>query len=407
MFTSIETIPREELGLRHARCRAMLAGIAPEASGLLVFSRPAIYHLTGTLGNGALWLPLHGEAMLFVRKGLERVQLESPLEQVHAFRSYGDLARIAAEAGAPFGPVVAAEMGGIPWSLAETLKVRLADVTFVPGDRALTLARAVKSPWELNKLRLGGARHHHCLYHLIPGRIVPGMTERQIAHIAWNAFFEHGHSGHMRMSSPGEEIFLGHVCCGENGNYPSHFNGPLGVKGEHPAVPYMGYAGSVWLKKSPLALDIGFCLEGYHTDKTQLYWSGPAASIPDAVRRAHDTCIEVQTRIAEKLRPGSIPSELYRESLSIVEKAGISEGFMGLGANKVPFLGHGIGLAVDEYPVIAARFDEPLETGMVMALEPKIGIAGVGMVGVENTFEVTSDGGRSLTGDAFDMVCIE
>ena len=44
---------------------------------------------------------------------------------------------------------------------------------------------------------------------------------------------------------------------------------------------------------------------------------------------------------------------------------------------------------------------------MLLALEPKIGIPGLGMVGVENTFEVTPDGGRCLTGAAYDIICIE
>jgi Xaa-Pro aminopeptidase len=71
---------------------------------------------------------------------------------------------------------------------------------------------------------------------------------------------------------------------------------------------------------------------------------------------------------------------------------------MGFGGRRVQFLGHGIGLEVDEMPVIASGFDEPLEEGMTIALEPKKGIEGVGMVGIENTFVVTPGGGRPITG---------
>lgn len=407
MFTAAERIPSEELTRRHTRTRKALEHLAPEASGLLVFSRLSIYYLSGTLGNGVLWLPRDGEAMLFIRKGLERVRLESPMTRTYPFRSYGDIADIAEAEGVPTGAVVAAEMGGLPWSLANLLQKRMGGTTFIPGDMAITQARAVKSPWELGKMRLAGARHHASLHDILPCRIRPGMTERQVSHLAWQVFFEQGHAGIMRMNAHGEEIFLGHVSAGENGNYPSHFNGPLGLKGEHPAVPYMGYAGSVWKKGTPLAVDIGFCLEGYHTDKTQVYWSGTAASIPDKVRRAHDLCIEVQARAAEALRPGARPSAIYADALALVEAAGLAEGFMGLGGNQVPFLGHGIGLAIDEHPVLAHRFDEPLEPGMVLAIEPKMGIPGLGMVGVENTFEVTEEGGKCLTGTSYDMVCIE
>jgi len=72
--------------------------------------------------------------------------------------------------------------------------------------------------------------------------------------------------------------------------------------------------------------------------------------------------------------------------------------FMGFGDRRVGFLGHGVGLQIDEPPVIANGFDEPLVEGMVLALEPKKGVPGVGMLGTENTYVVAADGGRSITG---------
>lgn len=404
--TAIEVIPAQELHTRHARCRALLEQHFPQATGLLVFSRINIYYLTGTLGNGVFWLPKEGEPVLLVRHGQERCILESTLPHIHKFRSYSDIAPVLAEVGSPLGATVAAEFSGLTWQLGELLRTKLTGQKFMQGDIILTLARSVKSEWELAKLRLAGKRHHESLYDALPKIIHPGMSEREISHTSWEVFFARGHSGMMRMNSFGEEIFLGHVAAGENGNYPNHFNGPLGLKGEHPATPYMGYSGTIWTTGSPLAVDIGFCLEGYHTDKTQLYWAGKAESIPDVARRAHDTCIAIQQHVAEHMCPGAIPSSLYSEALAMADKAGFAEGFMALGASKVPFVGHGIGLAIDEFPVIAKRFDSPMEAGMVMAVEPKIGIPGIGMVGVENTFEVTEDGAVCITGDRYDMLCI-
>ena len=75
------------------------------------------------------------------------------------------------------------------------------------------------------------------------------------------------------------------------------------------------------------------------------------------------------------------------------------DNFMGFNDRKVPYLGYGIGLEIAENPVIAKGFNEPLEEDMVIALEPKKGIAGIGMVGTENTFRVTRAGGKSLTGN--------
>jgi len=407
MFKALETLPAEEMARRHAVCRAIMAKIQPEAGGLLVFSRVAIYYLTGTFGNGVFWLPTAGTPALMIRKGMERARLESPLSAIVPFRSYGDIPKLCAEAGSPLTPVVAADKSGLSWGLAELLMTKLADTRFVSADMILSRAQAVKSEWELAKMRLCGARHHKALHEILPERLKPGMTEREISLAVWDVFFSLGHQGIMRMGAQGEELFLGHVSAGDSGNYPSAFNGPVGLRGEHPAMAVMGYAGKTWRKGEPLCVDCGFVLEGYMTDKTQVFWAGPKSSIPDEVARAHAFCMDVQAYAAENLKPGGIPGEIYAHCKQWAAKVGFADGFMGLGSDKVSFIGHGIGLTMDAWPVLAKGFDEPLEAGTTMALEPKIGIPDVGMVGVENTFEVAASGGVCVTGGQYGMIAVE
>ena len=406
MFTAGELLPDKERLARQARCRQLLAERVPEAGGLMLFSRLNIYYLTGTYANGLFWLPADGEPLLLVRKGLERCRLESPKTNAALFRSYADIAVLCEQAAVPLSPVAAAEMSSLPWSLSTMLQARLPGIRFVSGEQIMLTARSVKSPWELIKMRICGERQHRCLYELLPARLRPGMSEREISHLVWQLFFEHGHCGMLRMGNYGEDVFLGHAAAGENGNYPSHYNGPLGLKGEHPAVPFMGYAGSLWREREVLMLDVGFGFEGYNTDKTQMYWSGTRASVPDVVREAYDLCREIQERAASSLRPGVLPSTIWEDACAYVRPTAFMEGFMGLGENKVQFLGHGIGLVIDEQPVLAQRFDEPLQAGMTLAVEPKIGLPGIGMVGVENTFEVTPQGGKCITGNSFDLLCL-
>lgn len=407
MFEALETMPAEELAVRHASCRSLLAAALPGAGGLMAFSRLSIYYLTGTLANGVLWLPLEGEPVLMVRKGLERARLESPLRNVVTYRSYGDIPHLCREAGSPLAPVVGAEMAGLSWALSGLLTARLTGVDFVSADTVLARAQAVKTPWELAKIRLCGLRHDKALLELLPAALRPGMTEREVSLAVWDAFFALGHQGMMRMGAHNEEVFLGHVSAGDSGNYPSVYNGPLGLRGEHPAVPFMGYSGKVWSMGEVLSVDCGFALEGYATDKTHIYWAGPETSIPEPVRAAQDFCIRIQEYVAGRLKPGEIPSDIYARCLAMADREGVAEGFMGLGGNKVRFLGHGIGLVIDAYPVLAKGFDDPLEEGMVLAVEPKMGLEGVGMVGVENTFEVTPAGGACLTGERYGIVCVE
>jgi Xaa-Pro aminopeptidase len=404
MFEAVSTIPAHEIARRHAALRTNLQEVAPQAGGILVFSRLNIYYLTGTSGQGVLWLPLTGEPVLMVRKGLSRARLESGLAHIVPFKSYSELPGLCADAGSPMTQTLAAVMAGLTWQLGTMLASKLKGYTIVPGDHAVALTKMIKSEFELEIMRRCGEKHHRCLHGILPGRIRPGMTEREISHLAWEVFFAEGHMGILRMQAHDEECFLGHVSAGDSGNYPSAFNGPLGLRGEHPASVFMGNAGTVWQPGQPLMLDIGFQIEGYHTDKTQAYFAGPQTAIPDEIRGAHDFCIEVQDWVSANAKPGVTPEELYARSLEMADRAGFAEGFMGLDDNQVPFIGHGIGLTIDEFPAIAKGFDRPLEKGMTIAIEPKQGIRGVAMVGVENTFEITESGARCITGDTYEMV---
>jgi Xaa-Pro aminopeptidase len=399
-----EFTPGTEIARRHDRIRRDLARSLPDADGLLVFSRLNIYYLSGSYAPGLLWLPREGEAVLLCRRGTSRARIESPLRAIFPFRSFGEAADLCSSAGSPLGTTLAVEKGGLPWSLAELLPSRLRGRTFVGADAVLARTRAVKSELELRFLRTAGSRHAACLESLLPPLIESGISEAEISHRLWAIFFAQGHQGAMRMEHFGEDVFLGHIAAGENGNYPSFFNGPVGLRGFHPSSPAMGSPETIWRPGEPLTIDCGFCIAGYHTDRTQVYWSGPADSIPDPVKQAHDYCVRLQDLLRERLVPGTPASELARFSFENARRAGFEEGFMALPENRVPFVGHGIGLAVDEYPALAEGVDVPLEEGMVIALEPKIGIRGVGMVGTENTFEVTGGGGRCLTGNRFDII---
>ena len=297
-------------------------------------------------------------------------------------------------------------MNGLSWALSNSLTKNFSTHQFVPADKIIGMCRAKKTEWELNIIREAGSKHARCLTTLLPPFLHEGISELEISHKIFELFFSEGHLGILRMENYGEEVFLGHISVGDSANYPSVFNGPVGLRGVHPATPYMGSDEIKWTTNKPLVIDNGFNLAGYITDKTQVYWLGDKGNIPVKAVTAHKFCIDLQSQIAELLRPGILPSQIWDKCLSITEDSEWHEGFMGFGKNKVFFVGHGIGLAIDEYPVLASGFDSPLEKGMTLAIEPKISIPGFGMVGVENTFEVTNEGGKCLTGEQFDIITI-
>ena len=408
MITALEQFPISEYQSRIQKCRDAMNQNFPQVGGMLVCSRLNIYYLTGTLGVGLLWIPNDNrEPILLLRKGLERAKVESPIKQIYQFKSYKEIRTICEEAGSPLSSTIAIEKKAFTWTMAEMFQQRVPGINCLSCDGILEKLRSIKSEWERKKIRICGERHKRILEDILPQELSSGHSELEIAHLIWKHCFEHGHQGMLRCNNPGEELFLGYVSVGESGNYPSYFNGALTGRGIHPAVPFMGDAGVIWKKHMLLAVDIGFMLEGYQTDKTQIFWSGPVSSIPDKIKRAQDRCKSIYEKVFSMLQPGVTPEEVWnvakKESQSIESPAT----FMGTGKDAVPFLGHGIGLTIDEYPVFAAGFKEPLQEGMVIAIEPKISLPGLGTVGLEHTLEITATGVRSLTGTNLDIIPVE
>ena len=212
-----------------------------------------------------------------------------------------------------------------------------------------------------------------------------------------------GYHGVSRFFKYQTEIIAGQIGFGENSLYPTNFDGPGGMKGMCPAVPIVGSRDRLLKKGDLVFIDIGFGMYGYHSDRTQVYMFGATPS--DEVVKAQRKCIEVEKRIAELLRPGNIPAEIYSKIIEALDSDFLNN-FMGFGKRSVKFLGHGVGLHIDEPPVIANGFNSPLQENMVIAVEPKKGIAGVGMVGVEDTYIVTPGGGRCITGGEKDIMVI-
>ena len=406
-FTAIERLPEAELRLRQKRCREFLAETAPEAGGLLVLGRTNVYYLTGTLASGLLWLPLEGQPVLLVRKGLARARLESPLERIVRFTSFKELPAIADDAGSPLPKTLAVDREGCSWAMAEMLASRLKGAAFADGDKAIALARMVKTPFEQERMRACGAIHARVFDEVLPSRLRPGMTERGLALCYVEASMRLGSDGLSRSRALGGEMHYGYASCGASGLYPTCYPGPLGCRGSHPAVPFLGSGDVVWERGTPLAMDMGCSFAGYNTDRTQVYWAGKASSMPDSVRRAHDACIAILERALEKLKPGAIPSEIWLDARAQAASLGFAEGFMGMGEDQLAFLGHGIGLSLDERPALARGFAKPLEAGMCLAVEPKISLAGIGMLGLEHTYLVREGSPEPLTGRARAIICLD
>ena len=389
-------VPFTELEDRLKRFRARMDKKQPGWELAAITGKIPLYYFMGTMQDGLLLIPQDGGPAFWVRQSYARAKEESLFPDIRKMRSYRDIA-------AGMGRLPAAvylETNLVPVSQLQRMQKHLPFTDVRPVDDYVSAVRAVKSRYELSLMEHAGKIHRHVLEDLIPGMLTEGIDEITFYCDLYSLMMKEGHQGIIRFGGFNEMV-LGEIGFGTSTICPVCVDTPGGVAGMHPSVPQMGNPDRKLRSGDLVVVDIGCGYKGYQTDKTMSYMFGKP--IPDHAIQAHHRCVEIQDQLASMLKPGVIPSEIYRTVMAGLDPEFLKN-FMGYGERRVKFLGHGIGLWIDETPVIAEGFDEPLEEGMVLALEPKKGIPKVGLVGIENTFAVTPRGGRSLTGKSRGLI---
>jgi Xaa-Pro dipeptidase len=339
--------------------------------------------------------------VFWVRRSFERAGAESLFPDIRPMKSFRD--------AVPAVPPVAArqvihlETELVPLALVQRFRKHFACKEVASLDALIARVRTVKSPYELAIMEQCGAIHRRVMEENVPKMLREGMSEAELACELYSLLVREGHQGTVRFSMFNVDIAVAQLGFGENSIYPTSFDGPGGCVGIGPAAPVLGSRDRKLGKGDLVFVDVGCAMDGYHTDKTMVYQFGRA--LPDEVVAIHRRCVEREHRLASLLKPGAIPSAIYADVMGSLDPEFLKN-FMGFGNRRANFLGHGVGLQIDEPPVIAEGFDEPLAAGMVLALEPKKGVPGVGLVGSENTYLVTPDGGRSLTGNSPGLILV-
>jgi Xaa-Pro aminopeptidase len=388
----IKKVPLSELRSRMRNFRKQMDISNPGWEMAAVFSKINLYYFTGTMQDGMLIIPKRGEATFWIRHSYERALDESLFSNIEPMNSFRD----AAKSISRLPDTVYLETEIVPLALYQRFQKYFPFKNVKSVDAQICAVRAVKSEYELSLTREAGKIHQHVLEDIVPEMLQEGMSEVDLSTALYSVMVEEGHHGLCRFGMFDTEMFLGNVCFGESSIYPSYFNGPGGNYGMSPAVPLIGSRDRKLKKGDLVFIDIGCGIEGYNTDKTTTYMFG--SSLPQYAIDIHNKCVAIQNEAASMLKPGAIPSEIYDTIMNKLDSEFL-QNFMGFGNRKVRFLGHAVGLLIDELPVIAEGFDDPLKEGMVFALEPKKGIENIGMVGIENTFIVTAEGGECITGD--------
>ncbi len=390
-------VPLSELQTRMSRFLAIMDSSNPDWETAVIFCKINQYYFTGTMQDGMLLIRRGGGAVYWVRRSYERAMDESLFTDIRQMAGFRD----AAAAAGNISETIYMETEIVPLALYQRFRKYFPFKEVKSLDMQVSAVRAVKSPYELALMEKAGKIHRRVLEDIVPLILKEGMNEADLSAEIYSIMIREGHHGVARFGMFDTELVLGQIGFGESSVYPTYFNGPGGNYGMGPAVPLLGSRERKLKKGDLVFIDIGCGVDGYHTDKTMTYMFG--RKLPEEVISAHRQCVEIQNEAAAMLKPGAVPEEIYKTIINKLDPDFLNN-FMGYGNRTVKFLGHGIGLQIDELPVIAEGFKEPIEEGMAFALEPKKGIKDIGMVGIENTFLVTPKGGRCITGENLGLI---
>ncbi len=387
--------PPEEISGRVTGLQGLLG--ERHMDGALLCHPVDLFYFSGTAQTGFLWIPSVGSPVLWVQRSLERARRESPLPEIHP---YPGLEALGGLVCGKKPSRIGLEMDVLPATEFLRMKQHMPGGKLGDVSSLVREVRQTKTAFELALMRQA-ARLHAQVFDEIPGLIRASRTELELSARIECALRFREHQGLVRLRRWNQDLFYGPVVSGSSACYPTPFDGPVGAQGLYPALPQG--AGRKGLERGePILVDIAFGYNGYFVDKARTFAQGPLSG---QWVKAYRLCRDIHDEILASLKPGKPCSEVYREAVRKFEKLSpLWPHFMGYRDNRVHFLGHGVGLELDEWPVLAPGFDRVLQSGMTLAIEPKIFPPGKGGVGLENTVLVTEHGAERITDYPDDLV---
>lgn len=390
---ALSTVPDTEIEARLHRTRVRLQQADVDAA--LIIQRADFFFLTGTAQNGILSLPADpgSEPLLLVQKSRSRAREESPIARQEPLHSPRDLVSCLQAAGHGAWRKLGLELDVLPWREVKRLEEQFPGVLFVDISMALRELRAEKSDYEISQVE-GAAEILAHVYARVPEFLRASEREIDAAAAIEGELRRHRHQALVRIRRWNMELAGATVAAGASASHPQAFDGADGSEGLYPAFPHSGSERPL-VSGEPIMVDLVAGFGGYVADKTRIFVLG--CPVDSELAEAHRFTLQLQSEIEERLRPGACCSAIYSHVMERVSATAWAGGFMGWGENQVGFIGHGIGLELDEIPIFSARSSTILKEGMTVAIEPKIFFGERGGVGIENSWVITRDGCRNLT----------
>jgi Xaa-Pro dipeptidase len=395
VLTPSALTPPEEIHFRIARLQKTL--MEKEIDLALILQNVDLFYFAGTIQNGYLFIPRHGEPLYFVQKDFKRAVAETPLRCVKVGSIKELPSRIQEHGLTP--KKVGMEFDVVPVSLFNRVQTLFKNWEFEDLSREIKRIRSVKSEFEVRQIKRAG-EIVTCVFSEVKNHLREGISEVELDARLTSVGRALGHQFFLRMRGFNQEMMNIHVLSGESASVVTYSDTPFGGPGLNGAIA-QGSSAKRIRKDEPVVIDYGAGYNGYVTDETRTFVLG---RLKDPFVRAYHVALDIIADLESSGRAGVIPARIYERAQQIAGHSGLSPYFMGHGEGQVAFVGHGLGLEINEWPVISKGDKRPLQSGMIFAFEPKFVFPGEGAVGIEVDFIVRQEGLERVTQFPKDIV---
>jgi Xaa-Pro dipeptidase len=376
--------PQSEVDARIKRLQDRMGDL----TGAILFESTDLGYFSGTAQEGLIYIPRDGLPILMIRKSQERARQESPLP----VQPQKSLKSLKTDLDLPVGARIGLELDVLPFNnYARLAKALGEDVIFSDISEEIKRIRSVKSDFEIRLIR-EAARILDAGIACVADNLKEGMREIDLAVTVESTMRLLGHQGKVAFRRFNQNLPMGHLMAGAGAAIPSSVSSPTGGKGM--SLFFAQGPGFARIKRNePVLVDYAGCYNGYIADETRIFCLG---KLPSKLEEAHQAALRIEEVIASELHPGKLSREIWDLSLAEGLKLGYQDFLGGPQESKAGFVGHGVGLQIDEYPVIGP-VDHEIVENMTIAVEPKMIYPGEGVVGIEDTFLVGPNGPQRLT----------
>lgn len=371
----------DESALRIEKARSAMREAGAQA--MLIGDNANIYYFTGRVVAGYVYIPAEGMPLYFVRRpvgltGDGTIYIRKPEQMAESI-------------GLNSPSSLALELDNLSYSAIERLRGVFPAAGVVNASAIMRSVRSVKTPAEVDMIRRSGVSQMR-VYARVPRLYHEGMTDLELQVEIERASRLEGCLGQFRISGNSMELYMGSILVGRNADTPTPYDFAMGGEGLDPSLP-VGCNGTIIREGESVMVDVNGNYTGYMTDMTRTYSPG---GLSDEAVRAHRCSIDICHALAKAGVPGTPAKQLYEIAEEMARENDLADYFMGH-RQKAGFVGHGVGIEVNEAPVLAPRSRDILAAGQVIAIEPKFVIPSAGAVGIENTYVVTANGLDCLT----------